>query len=450
MQRVRSCSVSGRVDREAGAAASLFPEHQCGLDRARGRLPHGGIMFLPSMSMKLEDLMNSWLKKCGSSILILAILAFTGAGCHSSRAVSSTPMKGASDGELKKLGELLELIDKNYVRAVDFEDLTRGALEGMIKVLDPHSTYLTKEMYKEMQADRKGVFGGVGLVVSIKNGALTVVSPLEGTPACRSGILPGDVIVGIDGQDARGLSIIDAVRKLRGPINTSTVISIVRPGIEEPLVFSIRREIIKVKSVRHHLLGDGMGYVRISSFQETTSDELKKSLAALKSQGAPLRGLILDLRNNPGGLMDQAVSAADLFLDDGIIITIKGRGFEEVYRARKKGAVSGIPMIVLVNGGSASGSEILAGALQDNGRAVLLGTRTFGKGVMQRMLPLKDGSALKLTAAEYFTPRGGLHPGYGFDAGFHPPLRQPGGRSNPGPGRQGTRGSLGCSPRGCR
>ncbi|MDD5475205.1 MAG: S41 family peptidase [Syntrophales bacterium] len=352
--------------------------------------------------------MTRWLKeKGGIPLLIILLMLFVG-GLYF-RSIPAISAEGTTYEYLKKFSEILDLVERNYVEEVDAEALLQGAIEGMMKTLDPHSNYMTEEMYKELQVDTKGVFGGLGIVISIKDGVLTVVSPLEDTPAFKAGILAGDAIVKIDGEDTKGLSIMDAVHKLRGPKGTSVTISVMREGFDNSKDFSIKRDIIKVQSVRHRVLYDDIGYVRISSFQENTTEDLKKSLADLRLHGTPLRGLILDLRNNPGGLLDQAVSVADLFLKSGIIVSTKGRegkGIEKVYRARSYGTEPDAPMIILVNGGSASGSEILAGALRDNERALLLGTQTFGKGVMQMIIPLRDGSALKLTTAKYYTPSG--------------------------------------------
>ena len=361
--------------------------------------------------------MTGRFRKRGAELTVFAVLVFLGVGCNTFQTQYSPP-EHETGHHLEKLNEVVELIHGNHVRDVDFDGLVRSAIEGMLENLDPYSTYLTREMYEEMQASAKGVFGGLGLVVSVKDGVLTVVSPIENTPAFNAGILAGDAIVRIDGEDIRDFSINEAVSRLRGPKGSYATLSVMRRGFEKPRAFTIRREIIKVDSVRHHVLHDGIGYVRISSFQEDTSAELKKFLKILKSRINPLEGLVIDLRNNPGGLLDQAIDSADLFVENGVIITAKGRDFEKIYRAGRRRTEPEVPMIVLINGGSASGSEILAAALRDNKRALLLGTRSFGKGLMQVILPLKDGSALKLTAAEYFTPGGvsidgiGLTPDY--------------------------------------
>ncbi|MCK9231043.1 MAG: S41 family peptidase [Syntrophales bacterium] len=353
--------------------------------------------------------MIQWFKKRGTlSFFLVALLVLLIGGAYL-RSMPALSAEAETYQNLKKFGEILDLIERNYVEEVDPNELLQGAIEGMMKTLDPHSTYMTEEMYRELQVDTRGVFGGLGIVISMRNEVITVVAPLEDTPAFKAGIITGDAIVRIDGTDTAGMTIMEAVQKLRGPKGTDVTISIMRDDFDQPKDFTITRDIIKVQSVKHRVLHDDIGYIRISSFQENTTDDLKKTLAALRAQETPLRGIILDLRNNPGGLLDQAVSVSDLFLKTGVIVSTKGRGdknIEKVYRARDYGTEPEAPMIVLVNGGSASGSEILAGALRDNNRALLLGTQTFGKGVMQVIIPLRDGSAVKLTTAKYFTPSG--------------------------------------------
>jgi carboxyl-terminal processing protease len=309
---------------------------------------------------------------------------------------------------LKKFNEILDLVEKNYVEEVNPSDVIKGAIDGMMKTLDPHSTYMTKEMYSELQVDTKGFFGGLGIVISMKEDMLTVVSPVEDTPAFKAGIKAGDQIIKIEGKDTKGIGIMDAVHKLRGPKGTSVTISIMREGFDKIRDFTITRDIIKIKSVKQRIFPDGIGYIRISSFQESTADELKEALEALNDKNHPVSGLVIDLRNNPGGLLDQAITVSDQFLKSGVIVSTKGRKdiAERIYKADDSGREPECPIIILINGGSASASEIVSGALRDNGRALLMGTQTFGKGVMQMIIPLKDGSAVKLTTARYFTPSG--------------------------------------------
>lgn len=345
----------------------------------------------------------------GAVPVLLIILSIFLIGSLYFRGIPAFSAQESTYENLKKFSEILDIVENNYVEDVDMEELIQGAVEGMMKKLDPHSTYMTQEMYKELQVDTRGEFGGLGIVISIKDDMLTVVSPIEDTPAFKVGILAGDRIVKIDGEDTLGMTIMDAVRKLRGTRGTDVTISIMRNAFDAPKDFTITRDTIKIQSVRHRVLPDNIGYIRISSFQEKTTDDLKDALKSLRSSSPALQGIVLDLRNNPGGLLDQAITVADQFLKSGTIVSTAGRdarGSERTFRARNLGTEPDVPIIVLVNGGSASGSEILAGALRDNDKALLLGTRTFGKGVMQMIIPLRDGSALKLTTAKYFTPSG--------------------------------------------
>lgn len=353
--------------------------------------------------------MTRWFKKRRAGTVFLVVLSALLLSALCFRGIPAFSADETTYKNLKKFSEILDLIERNYVEETDSDVLIQGAIEGMMKKLDPHSTYMTEEMYKELQVDTRGEFGGLGIVISMKDGVLTVVSPVEDTPAFAAGIMAGDAIVKINGEDTKDLTIMDAVHKLRGPRETKVTITIMREGFDEPKDYTITRDIIKIKSVKHRILQDDIGYIRISSFQENTTDDLETALKNLQSSGADLQGLVVDLRNNPGGLLDQAVDAADLFLTSGIIVTTKGRDgqiTEKKYRARNQGIEPNVPIIILVNGGSASGSEILAGALRDNRRAMLLGTQTFGKGVMQMIIPLRDGSAVKLTTAKYYTPSG--------------------------------------------
>lgn len=309
---------------------------------------------------------------------------------------------------LKVFNEALDIIDKNYVEKVDPKSLMQGAINGMVKSLDPHSTFLTSDMYRELQTETRGSFGGIGIEITILNDVLTVVSPIEDTPAFAAGIKSGDQIIRIDDKSTKGMSIMEAVKKLRGPENTQVKMTIQRKGQAQPKDYTITRAVIKIRSVRHSLYEGGIGYIRVSSFQEKTSEELRKSLSAIEKQAKPLAGIVLDLRNDPGGLLDQAVKVSDAFLKSGTIVSIRGRvkNLESRFTARDDGNEPTCPMVILVNEGSASASEIVAGALQDNGRAIVLGTQTFGKGSVQTVIPFEDGSAMKLTTAKYYTPKG--------------------------------------------
>ncbi len=309
---------------------------------------------------------------------------------------------------LKVFNEALDIIDKNYVEKVDPKSVMQGAINGMVKSLDPHSTYLTSDMYKELQTETRGSFGGIGIEITILNDVLTVVSPIADTPAFIAGIKSGDQIIKIDDKSTKGMSILEAVKKLRGPENTQVKMTIMRKDLAQPKDFTITRAVIKIKSVKHKIYEGRIGYIRVSSFQEKTSEELRKSLIEIEKDAKPLIGIVLDLRNDPGGLLDQAVKVSDAFLKSGTIVSIKGRvkNLESRFAARDDGNEPACPMVVLVNEGSASASEIVAGALQDNGRAIVLGTQTFGKGSVQTVIPFEDGSAMKLTTAKYYTPKG--------------------------------------------
>jgi carboxyl-terminal processing protease len=331
----------------------------------------------------------------------LVLLVFTGGVQHGTTAIEDTYEK------LKVFTEILSLVQSNYVDEVNSRDLIYGAVKGMLETLDPHSAFMTPEAFREMQVETQGSFGGLGLEITVKDRMLTVVAPIDGTPADRAGIQPGDRIVKIEGQPAKDMTLMDAVRKLRGPKGSKVTISILREGSLEPMDITLVRETIEVRSVRSKDLGDGMYYVRLTSFQEKTSKDLERTLE--QAQKAGTAALILDLRNDPGGLLNQAVAVGDMFLDKGqLIVYTEGRLKNQDLRftAEHSNGYPKWPMVVLVNGGSASASEIVAGALQDWKRAVILGTKTFGKASVQTVIPLSDGSGLRLTTAKYFTPRG--------------------------------------------
>jgi carboxyl-terminal processing protease len=310
--------------------------------------------------------------------------------------------------KLKIFSEVLSIIQKNYVEETTSENLIYGSINGMLRTLDPHSSFMPPDVYKELQVETKGSFGGIGIEITIKEGVLTIISPIEDTPAFRAGLKAGDSIVKIDGVSTENLSLFDAVKKMRGPTGTKVTISIMREGFTEPQEFALSREIIRITSVKHKLLEESIGYLRISQFQEKTEEEFSKALDTLEKGTTPLTGLVLDLRNNPGGLLDQAVKVCDEFLEQGLIVYTQGRNEMQQmkFTATPNKKPHSYPLIVLVNAGSASGSEIVAGALQDHNRAVIVGTTTFGKGSVQTIIPLEDGSGLRLTTARYYTPRG--------------------------------------------
>ena len=309
---------------------------------------------------------------------------------------------------LKLFNEALDLIDKNYVEEIDSKVIIEGAIKGMTRSLDPHSSFMNADMYKELQVDTKGAFGGLGIEISIQNDIITVVSPIEDTPAYKAGLKALDQIIAIEGESTKGFSLFDAVQRLRGPKGTQVTISIMREGFDKPRDFTITRDIIKIISVKHRMLENRIGYIRIASFHENTADETKKALKNLETGAHSLKGLIIDVRNNPGGLLDQAIKVSDIFLRNGVVVSTKGRNkaADKTFKAIDDGDEPSCPIIVLINRGSASASEIVAGALRDNKKAILLGTQTFGKGSVQIVIPLDDGSALKLTTAKYYTPDG--------------------------------------------
>lgn len=303
--------------------------------------------------------------------------------------------------------EVLREIEKNYVEPEDPQKLIYGAIKGMIQSLDPHSSFMTKEEHKELMMETRGSFTGIGIEITIRDSILTIVSPIEGTPAYIAGLKAGDKIVKIEEKSTKNMTMMEAVKMIRGPKGTKVNLTIIRDEAEKPLEFSITRDVIPLKSVRHHLLTPDIGYIRISNFQSKTDKDLSLALESLE-KNRKLKGLILDLRNNPGGLLSQAIKVSDTFLDEGVIVSTKGRSTLQDIEAtahKNKKSIS-YPIIILVNSGSASAAEIVAGALQDNKRALILGTRTFGKGSVQTILPLSDGSGLRLTTARYYTPSG--------------------------------------------
>jgi carboxyl-terminal processing protease len=310
--------------------------------------------------------------------------------------------------DIKTFNEVFDMVKKNYVEDVDSSVLIQGAINGMIKSLDPHSTFMTPEVYKELEVETQGRFGGIGIEITILKDVLTVVSPIEDTPAFNAGVKSGDQIIKIDGKSTKDISIMEAVKKMRGPENTKVTITIMRENMAKPKDFVLTRAIIQVKSVKAKTFDDNIGYIRIASFNEKTADDLRKALRDIGKKVRPMKGLVLDLRNDPGGLLIQAIEVSDMFLKAGVIVSTRGRtkNMETKAMARDNGNEITCPIVVLVNEGTASAAEIVAGALQDNGRALIIGTKTFGKASVQTVIPLEDGSALKLTTARYYTPKG--------------------------------------------
>ncbi len=311
--------------------------------------------------------------------------------------------------ELQIFTDVLTIVKRSYVEEVTIKDLVYGAIEGMLASLDPHSGFMPPEIYKEMKVDTRGEFGGLGIEISLRDGVLTIVAPIEDTPASRAGLQTGDNILKIEDQYTKGMEIMEAVQLMRGAPGTPVSITIMRSTFEKPREFTLNREVIKVKSVKSKTLEDGFGYVRLTQFQERSAEDLGKTLEKLREEnGGTLQGLILDLRNNPGGLLDQAVEVADQFLSQGLIVYTLGREDDAKmeFSATRHGTEPDYPIVVLINGGSASASEIVAGALQDHGRAVIMGIQSFGKGSVQTIIPLSDKSGLRLTTARYYTPNG--------------------------------------------
>ncbi len=338
-------------------------------------------------------------------VLLAAVLVSMFAGAVMAKRL---PSQGGVYENLKVFTEALSYVESNYVEEVEPDKVIQGAIRGMLKTLDPHSSYMPPDVYREMQVETEGRFGGLGIEITMRDDVLTVVSPIEGTPAFRAGIQPGDQIIKVDGESTKEMSLVDAVKKLRGPEGSAVTISIFRQGFTEPKDFTISRAVIQIKSVRWTKLQDDIGYVKLRSFHKTTEEELEEALQDLGEQH--IKMLILDLRNNPGGLLEQAIAVSNVFLEGGkLIVYTKGRLPNQNMKGFSKsdGFHVSYPMAVIINGGSASASEIVAGSLQDLHRATIVGTQSFGKGSVQTIIPLSDGSGLRLTTAKYYTPGGG-------------------------------------------
>ncbi len=327
---------------------------------------------------------------------------------------------------LEQFAKVLYYVENDYVDKVDEKNLLQGGIKGMLGTLDPHTLFLTPDIYKDLKVDTVGKFGGVGLEVTLKDGILTVVSPIEDTPASKAGIKPGDRLLKIDGHSTKDMNLTDAVRKMRGARNSKVMISIFREGWKEPHDISLVRENINVKSVKGELIENKYAYARIASFQERTREDLEQLLAQYNKTSGGLKGIILDLRNDPGGLLDQAVEVSDLFIKEGPVVSMQGRSRKtEVRKVTGKAPYPTIPIAVLVNGGSASAAEIVAGALQDYTRGYLIGTQTFGKGTVQTVIDIGDNSGLKLTVARYFTPKNRQIDGKGLTPNLVVALKEP-------------------------
>jgi carboxyl-terminal processing protease len=345
------------------------------------------------------------MRKTVSSVLAVGLL-----GLVVILAAGGVPQASSSDTfrQLKLFGDVFERVRAEYVEEVTDEDLIESAINGMLTALDPHSGYLDAKKYRDMQVQTKGEFGGLGIEVTMEDGLVKVVSPIDDTPAHRAGIQAGDVITHINSEPVMGMSLTEAVERMRGPVDTSIALTLRRPGRDEPIDVSMARAVITISPVRWRAEGD-IGYLRVTAFNEQTEANLRTAIEDLRAQlGSSLKGVVLDLRNNPGGLLEQAVAVADVFLDRGEIVSTRGRRTDSIQRfnARRGDLVDARPMVVLINGGSASASEIVAGALQDHDRAIVMGTPSFGKGSVQTIMPLPGHGAIRLTTARYYTPAG--------------------------------------------
>jgi len=335
-------------------------------------------------------------------LVVTIVFSTAGAGFyHKLSADSDETYKG-----LKVFSDVIEIIQKNYVDPVEPKDLIEKAIQGMVGSLDPHSALLPPEAYEELRIDTEGKFTGIGIHVTMRDSFVTVVSPIEGTPAYEAGVKAMDKIVKVDGVVTSELR--DAVKRMRGPKGTTVIITVIREAVKEPIEFTLVRDVIPIESVKSASMEPGYGYVRITNFREQTTDDVVEALENFESSATPLKGLVLDLRDNPGGILSQAISVSDLFIEDGIILTIKGRldKHNNVFKAHPSDTPRSYPIVILINGGSASASEIVAGALKDHQRALLLGTQTFGKGSVQTVESLRDGYGIKFTIARYYTPSG--------------------------------------------
>jgi carboxyl-terminal processing protease len=343
------------------------------------------------------------------SLLVLAMLAAGSTMVSLARSQSASAANSEIYKQLDLFGEVLERVRADYVEEPKDAELIESAINGMLTALDPHSAYLNPKHFRDMQVQTRGEFGGLGIEVTMENGVVKVVAPIEDTPAARAGLLSGDLITHLDKEQILGLTLQEAVEMMRGPVNSPITLTVVRKGVDDPFEVKVVRDIIHINPVKYNVEGEDVGYIRLTTFNEQTTENLQQAVEDLEEQLGPnLKGYIIDLRNNPGGLLDQAISVSDAFLDKGAIVLTRGRNLEETQRsnARQGDITDGKKIVVLINGGSASASEIVAGALQDHHRATVIGTRSFGKGSVQTIIPLGSNGALRLTTARYYTPSG--------------------------------------------
>ena len=341
--------------------------------------------------------------------LLLGVMLALGQGVLAEKESSRYSAQSIPLEDIRSLSEVFGKIKQNYVEEVEDKELLENAIRGLLSGLDPHSAYLDKKAFTDLREGTSGEFGGLGIVVGMEEGFVKVISPIDDTPAEKAGVKSGDLIIRLDDKNVKGMSLEDAVKIMRGKPKTDILLTIVREGVDKPLKIKITRAIIKVQSVRSKTLEKGFGYIRVSAFQERTGSDLRKAISKLKKENnKKLKGLVLDLRNNPGGLLTAAVEVSDAFLESGVVVSIKGRDKSNTMTHSAKGMdlLNEAPIVVLINGGSASASEIVAGALQDHKRAIIMGTQSFGKASVQTVVPLGNGSGLKLTTARYYTPAG--------------------------------------------
>lgn len=342
------------------------------------------------------------------TFLILAVVAAGTTVVNLTRSQSAVAANSEIYRQLDLFGDVLERVRSDYVEKPDDAKLIESAINGMLTSLDPHSAFLNAKHFRDMQVQTRGEFGGLGIEVTMENGVVKVVAPIDETPAARAGIQTNDLITHLDGEQIMGLTLQEAVEKMRGPVKTPINLTVVRKGVEEPLKIKVVRDVIRINPVKARA-EDDVAYIRVTTFNEKTAANLEEAVAKLKKEmGSNLKGYVIDLRNNPGGLLDQAISVSDAFLDQGAIVLTRGRNLEETQRsnAQKGDLTDGKKVAVLINGGSASASEIVAGALQDHKRATIIGTRSFGKGSVQTIIPLGSNGAIRLTTARYYTPSG--------------------------------------------